>query len=321
MRTTHGLPCACELSKYVVGTIPFETIHMFWRRLSFSDQGLFEPQVTIIEEMEIISKQFEELDVCGKVTLKNKLQEIVYPDLNSMCPPLEKVNTKGAQKKPMTKHQRSTKHDLSYCEYVDVLHYVQNNNSSIKRSASPSDQPIPRWTMLMLDQFYPCIHNSIENIVDVKANGNCGYRAIDALLGMGEDSWSLVCNHLFKELAKWSDEYINLLGGIDKFKELKRSLLVDELSMVTMDKWMNITNMGYVIASRYNVILLSLSLQQSIMFIPLRSQPPTDCSMLRVICIGHVYDNHFVQVYLRGCCPLLPLALLWFRNCHPHTKH
>jgi len=29
MRTTHGLPCACELTKYVVGTIPLETIHMF----------------------------------------------------------------------------------------------------------------------------------------------------------------------------------------------------------------------------------------------------------------------------------------------------
>jgi len=33
-----------------------------------------------------------------------------------------------------------------------------------------------------------------------------------------------------------------------------------------MDKWMNITDMGYVIASRYNVILLSLPLQQSITF-------------------------------------------------------
>ena len=43
MRTTHSLPCACELSKYVVGTIPLETIHMFWQRLSFSDQGLFKP--------------------------------------------------------------------------------------------------------------------------------------------------------------------------------------------------------------------------------------------------------------------------------------
>ena len=84
----------------------------------------------------------------------------------------------------------------------------------------------------MLDQFHPFIHDSIENIVDVKADSNCGYRAIVALLDIGEDSWSLVRNNLLKELAKWSDEYINLYGGIDKFEELKRSLLVDGLSMV-----------------------------------------------------------------------------------------
>ena len=52
------------------------------------------------------------------------------------------------------------------------------------------------------------------------------------MLGIGEDSWSLVRNHLLKEPSKWSDEYINLLGGIDRFEELKRSLLVDGLSMV-----------------------------------------------------------------------------------------
>jgi len=45
MRTTYGLPCARELSRYVLGTIPLETIHMFWQRLSFSNQGLSEPQV------------------------------------------------------------------------------------------------------------------------------------------------------------------------------------------------------------------------------------------------------------------------------------
>ena len=74
MRTTHGLPCACELARYVVGTIPLGTIHMFWRRLIFSDQGLSQPKVSITEEIETISKQFEELDVCGKVTLKGKLR-------------------------------------------------------------------------------------------------------------------------------------------------------------------------------------------------------------------------------------------------------
>ena len=54
----------------------------------------------------------------------------------------------------------------------------------------------------MLDQFHPCIHDSIVNISDVKADGDCGYHAVAALLGMGEDSWSLVCNHLLKELPK-----------------------------------------------------------------------------------------------------------------------
>jgi len=84
----------------------------------------------------------------------------------------------------------------------------------------------------MLDQFHLFIHDFIDNIVDVKANGNCGYRAIVALLGMGKDSWSLVCNHFLKELGKWSDDYIKLFGGTDRFKELRRSLLVDGLSMV-----------------------------------------------------------------------------------------
>jgi len=63
-----------------------------------------------------------------------------------------------------------------------------------------------------------------------------------------------------------------------------------------MDKWMNIIDMGYVIASRYNVILVSLPLRQSMTFFPLRSQPPIDFLVHRVICIGHVYGNHFVQV-------------------------
>jgi len=40
----------------------------------------------------------------------------------------------------------------------------------------------------MLNQFHLCIHNSIENIIDVKADNNYGYHAIVALLGMDKDS-------------------------------------------------------------------------------------------------------------------------------------
>jgi len=95
-----------------------------------------------------------ELDVCGKVHLKTKLREIAY---NSMCPPPEKVKTKGAPKKPLIKQQKSTKCDPSYWEYVDVLHSMQNSNSSVKHSASSFERPIQRQNILMLDQFHLCI--------------------------------------------------------------------------------------------------------------------------------------------------------------------
>ncbi|KAH1224997.1 hypothetical protein GmHk_11G031990 [Glycine max] len=58
MRTGHGLPCAYELVRYVVGSIPLGVIHMFWQRLSFSNQGLSKPKVNITEKMETISKRF-----------------------------------------------------------------------------------------------------------------------------------------------------------------------------------------------------------------------------------------------------------------------
>ena len=150
-----------------------------------------------------------------------------------MCPPPAKVNTKGAPKKPMNRNPRSTKRDPSYWEYVDALHSVQNSNSSVKRSASSSDQPNPNpRSIMMLDQFQPFIHDFIDNIANVKADENCGYRSIVDLLGMGEESWSLVRNHLLKELGKFSDDYIKLFGGIDRFDELRMSLLVDGLTKV-----------------------------------------------------------------------------------------
>ncbi|XP_028229078.1 uncharacterized protein LOC114409711 [Glycine soja] len=136
LRTTLGLPCACELQRYDGGSIPLDAIHMYWRRLNFSDQGLCEAEVSIKEEIDRIHKRFEELDVCGKVTLKSKLREFAFPDETTMCSPPTKVKTKGAPKKVMKRSERSTKRDPSYWEYVDAYHSVQNNNTSVRPSAS-----------------------------------------------------------------------------------------------------------------------------------------------------------------------------------------
>ncbi|KAH1215312.1 hypothetical protein GmHk_13G036478 [Glycine max] len=171
---------------------------------------------------------------------------------NSMCPPPSKVNSKGAPKKLMKRSQRSTKRDPSYWEYVDAYHSVQNSKTSVRRTASSSEPPKPARMIPMLDQFAPFIQGFIEDVVDVKTDGNCGYRSIATLLGMGEESWALMRNKLIKELGKWSQDYIKLFGGTERFEQLRLSLPMDGLSKVSVDKWMDITEMRYVIASRYN---------------------------------------------------------------------
>ena len=109
---------------------------------------------------------------------------------------------------------------------------MQNSSSSVRRTASSSEQPNRRTMMPMLDQFQPFMHDFIDKIVDVKGDGNCGYRSVAGLLGMGQDSWSMIRNHLLKELANFSEDYIKLFGGMERFEELRMSLLVDGLTKV-----------------------------------------------------------------------------------------
>ena len=107
--------------------------------------------------MEAIFKRFEDLDICGKVTLRSKLWELAYHDLTLMCAPPKKVKTKGGQKKWMTKQQRSTKCDPSYFEYLVALNSVQDSSSTLKRSGSSSEQTKQKRNIPMLDQFHPCL--------------------------------------------------------------------------------------------------------------------------------------------------------------------
>ncbi|KAH1232863.1 Protein FAR1-RELATED SEQUENCE 5 [Glycine max] len=316
LRTTLGLPCACELQRYEGGSIPLDAVHMYWRRLNFSDQGLCEAEVSIKEEMGRIYKRFNELDVCGKVTFKSKLREFAFPDETSMCPPPTQVKTKGAPKKVMKRSERSTKRDPSYWEYVDVYHSVQNSNTSIRPSASSFAPPKPAKMIPMLDQFPLFMHGFIEDVVDVKADGNCGYWSVSALLGMGEECWAMMHNKLIKELGKWSQDYIKIFGGTERYEQLRLSLHVDGLSKYGQMDGYN----RYGICNCVKVILVSLSRQQSFTFFPLRSRPPANSAAHRIICVGHVYGSHFVQVFLKDRCPLPPMALLWSSNAYLEAK-
>ncbi|XP_052732394.1 uncharacterized protein LOC128196201 [Vigna angularis] len=131
LRRTFGVPCACELARYDPRIIPIGEFHIMWRRLHFSNVELneTEPQLSIKDELKQVEERFNEVDIGGKVTIKQKLLEIVCPILTSMVPPLHKVKTKGAQKSKVKRSERSTTRDPSYFEYVDAFHSTIESSS------------------------------------------------------------------------------------------------------------------------------------------------------------------------------------------------
>lgn len=131
----------------------------------------------------------------------------------------------------------------------------------------------------MIEQFHLICHPHILNVVDVVTDGHYGYGCIAASLGLGESSWSIVQNNLYRELSQWRDDYATLVGSYDRLKELRRSLLEELQSAVCVPifhnifiilflfyhnhlfhslqanetKWMTIPNTDYTIVNRYNV--------------------------------------------------------------------
>ncbi|KAJ1393007.1 MULE transposase domain [Sesbania bispinosa] len=258
LKMTYGLPCACQLAicKMYFGFIPVEKVHAHWRRITFTDQ-VSEAEcagVTLRPELNELERRFDELNMDGKVVFKYKVRELAFPNTTSMCPPPEKVRTKGSMK-GHSQTESSTKHDPSFFEYVDAMQ-------------SPND--------------------------NVARDGNCGYRAISALLGMGEESWPIIRQELYREICYWHHDYAQLFGNEQRCYQSRNSLLVDGRTSIVVDKWMTLPDMGYVIASRYNVMLVSLSIDQSMTFFPLRGHPPTNH---KILCIGYADGNHWYRYF------------------------
>ena len=145
-----------------------------------------------------------------------------------------------------------------------------------------------------MDEFLNKWQQYIMKIVDVKSDGNYGYRTIVPLLGQGEESWSLIRQDLIRNS--------NITLSLYSIILLKRKTiginnpLYVECDQVLDAKWMTILDMRYVIASRYNVVLVHLSRLQSWTFFPFFKSPSAAVSCL--IAIRFVNWNHFVQVYI-----------------------
>ncbi|XP_004489484.1 uncharacterized protein [Cicer arietinum] len=340
IRRTHGLPCACEIARYsmIPRSISLDVIHVWWTKLTFHDDGSGKPsELSVKHEIEVIVKKFDELDVPGKIAPKGKLHEIAYPSTTSMCPSVGKVKTKGAPKKgksKISKRDKSTKRDPSWWEYVDASVRCSDTNACSIVTSNKVQQPRPSVTkltprpsvskvqqprVLIFKEWLPVeIHKFIDDIIDVGKDGNCGYRVATTLLGICENCWTFIRQECVVDLQEFMSHYKIIYGGQNFIQQLIHSAYVEQVA--TLDNWMTLPEMGYVIASKFNLVFAALSLNQSQIFFPLRSIPPTSMSDHRIIVIAFVKNCHFVQVYLKTNSPIPPVNNLWRKYCTEETR-
>lgn len=106
--------------------------------------------------------------------------------------------------------------------------------------------------------------------------------------------------------------------GYGSIHKLKNSLEYYDINAL-VDNWMDMPDMGHIIASCYNVVLVHISLEQCLTFLPLRS-PPLPEESHEIISIGFVNGNHFVRLDLKQGCPLPSIAERWHIYRHPCAR-
>ncbi|XP_028052871.1 uncharacterized protein LOC114257308 [Camellia sinensis] len=311
---THGLPCAHEIANYIRQYRPIQlaTIHSQWRQLHISIYNKEEEtEVTCHAEVELFVKKFNESDETIRLELLKKLKEIVYPGSTFLI---------EQEVKPKTRPRGHKKINVSTCCDPYAFELVQSGHDSFsprdtqittlastlgtkkKRHAKEKEKVNAKGKVYItrtikpgayVDAFPFGLKPYIKFAKDVVADGNCGFRAIAALIGPTENDCAQVRHDLLGELHTHKEEYITLYGSYKRFEELT-SILSDFEDSLGYTHWMTIPDMGHLVASCYNLVLYHLSLQQCLTFLPLRTVPVPQLDR-REIAIGFVNENHFVQ--------------------------
>src|SRR4051812_37384038 len=78
--------------------------------------------------------------------------------------------------------------------------------------------------MVYIDQIPESFREYVSQIIDVKGDGNCGFRVVRSFLGQGEDNWAQVRVDLSKEMSKNDDMYMKIHKDRNVVEQLAKSL-------------------------------------------------------------------------------------------------
>nr|GEY59246.1 hypothetical protein [Tanacetum cinerariifolium] len=117
--------------------------------------------------------------------------------------------------------------------------------------AIPLDSVDIFWRALDVSWSTPLEHEDIQCLQDVRGDGNCGFRSVDVALGLSEDQWPQIRLNLVWELEANHQNYKYIFGTAG-YKQIYKTVRF-------AGKWMKMPNTGLIIASAYNIVVISLA--------------------------------------------------------------
>ncbi|XP_050378300.1 uncharacterized protein LOC126795515 [Argentina anserina] len=281
IKRTHGLPCAHEIAEYKRKGlhIPLECINSHWRQLPRLKPytRTREPKVHQTMKRPRLSE-----DIGGFQQLTNTYAHSAI-SLPSTVESEDNAPNAGPSIVPSTQEWQPR----------DEVYGIQQTTTKQLEFADICPLELRPY---------------ILDIKDVPRDGHCGFRAMASFLGYSEEvGWAKVREDLKYELLMNSFHYTQLFGSDQRVNELLDALAYSESEGICSQKhWMTMPDMGHIIASCYNILLIHLSSVQCFTFFPLRTAPIIkSISSPKEMVIGFVED-HFVQVYLKAGHPMPP---------------
>ncbi|XP_012856093.1 PREDICTED: uncharacterized protein LOC105975439 [Erythranthe guttata] len=243
---THGLPCACMIAVKIAEGDTFypQQLHPFWRTLvvepksdPWEDEE--EPFDRTVAIKKVLLDEFEKLSNKDYMSQKNAadyLRDLNNPSSTYLQEP-SFVKAKGRPK------NNSMKRNLSGYEHTMNRKSEVKSSSGSKGRKTPTERTPdskfkadtpeskvkgrPRGCTKSTEEsvvtagdrvnFFsflpPFLAQSIASYVNVRADGNCGYRCIAEVVYGSQERWPQVRTDLVEEFMERYNLYANIFGG------------------------------------------------------------------------------------------------------------
>ncbi|XP_057510789.1 uncharacterized protein LOC130793166 [Actinidia eriantha] len=242
------------------------------------------------------------------------------PSQSTVRAPSYNTEHKG---RPKGKDEQSRRHSFSSFEHASTSGFRVTKPTSRSRGRGRHGKGLgvrsPPIRDTYIEKLPVALQRYISHTVDVQPDGHCGFRAIAALIGYGEEGWAQERFDLMEEIQQ--NKYL-----YDQFYP-DRNLVVNLLFSLNWLEpwapemyWMDSMPLGIVIASRYNLVLhiFGENIGSCFTHLPLRTPPIPNQERLE-IAIAHV-GNHFVQVFLHPHYPVPPIPMWWWQHSSYEAK-